>query len=271
MERRMVFVGVLFGVAVSYGGQFRARVRHSRSPSHKAAGAPPAFEVASIKPMKTPGGVTGGCHGIDSKFAPDDPGANVPLGRCVITAGRLSHLMGIAYQMPLQRISGFPEWDGPSRFDVEAKAEDPSTATAQQLLLMLQGLLTDRFKLVLHHTTMEVPVFAIACPIARKSGPKLRTSEQEAKSYFLSNGASLVFKGYSMPDLAEFLSGLPSIGRPVHDMTGLKGRFDFTLNVLESKPESLGDFKMTLENWQSAINDVQEQLGLKFESQKGSS
>jgi uncharacterized protein (TIGR03435 family) len=225
-----------------------------------------SFEVAAIKPTKLGGGVTGGCHGIDSKFAPNDPRAGVPLGRCVITAGRLSHLMGMAYQMPLERISGFPEWDGPSRFDLEAKAEDPSSATEQQLLSMLQALLTDRFKLTLRHNTMEVPAFAL---VVGKNPPKLHPSEQEVRSPFpeVRNG-SILFKGYSMPDLAEFLSILPSIGRPVHDMTGIQGRFDIALNILESKPETMGDLKVALATWQSAISDIQGQLGLKLDSTK---
>src|SRR2546421_10678256 len=110
---------------------------------------PVSFEAASLKPTVSGSGVVGGCRGIDSKFAATDPRNNVPLGRCVITAARLSHLMSIAFDLPLQRISGFPDWDGPNRFDVQAKADDPSTATEAQLYAMLQALLTERFKLTL--------------------------------------------------------------------------------------------------------------------------
>jgi uncharacterized protein (TIGR03435 family) len=100
---------------------------------------PLAFEVGTIKPTaSTNSGVTGGCRGIDSHYGANDSRATVPLGRCVITAGRLSHMMGIAFNISLQNIKGFPDWDGPSRFDLEAKAENPSTVTEQQLLLMLQ-------------------------------------------------------------------------------------------------------------------------------------
>jgi len=230
---------------------------------------PLAFEVASIKPTQSSGGgVSGGCRGIDSKFAPNDPRVNVPLGRCVITAGRLSHLMGIAFQMSLQRISGFPDWDGPSRFDLEAKADDPTTATEQQLLSMLQNLLSERFKLALRHITTELPVFAL---LVGKNGPKLHASELDARSPVPEvKGSALVLKGYSLADLADFLSNLPSIGRPVHDMTGINGRFDFTFNLLESQPESIGDLKMAIATWQNAVNDVQGPLGLTLESQKGS-
>src|SRR6516164_4983220 len=110
-----------------------------------------AFEVASIKPNTTSNGARGGCRGTDSKVAPNDPmlRASVPMGRCVITAARLSHLLNMAWGIPLQRISGLPDWDGPNRFDIEAKAEDPASTTEQQLTAMLQGYLTAQFRLTI--------------------------------------------------------------------------------------------------------------------------
>jgi uncharacterized protein (TIGR03435 family) len=68
--------------------------------------------------------------------------------------------------------------------------------------------------------------------------------------------------------LAEFLSNIPAVGRPVRDMTDLKGRFDIRLNVLESSPESIGDLKVGLENWQSIFADLQSQLGLRLENRQ---
>ncbi|HXR97190.1 MAG TPA: TIGR03435 family protein [Terriglobales bacterium] len=226
----------------------------------------PRFEAATLKPDTLHGGVEGGCHGIDSKFAPDDPGRDVPLGRCVITAGRLSHLMSIAYAMPLQRFSGFPDWDGPHRFDVEAEADNPSTTTEAQLLAMLRAFLTDRFQLKVHSVHTEAPGFAL---VVGKHGPKLHPSAQEAASAIPEfTGSAMILKGYSMADLAQFLSSLPSIGRPVRDMTGLRGRYDLTLNIFDNRPGADANMKSLIGNWQSAISDVQDQLGLKFESDK---
>src|SRR5215471_11884871 len=111
-----------------------------QSPSERK----PSFEVASIKPTKLQGmGVQSACHGIDSKFAPKDLAATVPLGRCVITSGRLSHMIGVAYNITMDMLKGGPEWviTGDNRFDLEAKAEDPSTATEAELQVMLQRLL----------------------------------------------------------------------------------------------------------------------------------
>ena len=76
------------------------------------AQAQPAFEVASLKPANPEGGgVRGGCHGIDSVYAGANERATAPpLGRCVITDGRLSHMIGIAFRIAsMQYIKGGPE------------------------------------------------------------------------------------------------------------------------------------------------------------------
>jgi uncharacterized protein (TIGR03435 family) len=227
---------------------------------------PLSFEAASIKPTVSASGVTGGCRGIDSKIAPTDPRNNVPLGRCVITAGRLSHLMSIAFDLPLQRISGFPDWDGPNRFDIQAKAEDPSKATEEELRSMLQAFMTDRFKLTLHREIKEMPTFSL---VASKGGPKnLHPSEQISES-MAPAGAGLVFKGFTMQNLAEFLSMMRDVARPVRDMTGIQGRFDFTLNVLGTKPEGIENLKAAIGAWETIFSDIQEQIGLRLESTRG--
>src|SRR5579863_4805407 len=92
------------------------------------AHAQPAFEVASLKPANPENnGVRGGCHGIDSVYAGANERASAPpLGRCVITGGRLSHMIGIAFRIPsMMYISGGPEelMSGPLRYSVDAKAE----------------------------------------------------------------------------------------------------------------------------------------------------
>jgi uncharacterized protein (TIGR03435 family) len=118
------------------------------------------FEVASIKPTVARSGVTGGCYGtVTTPF-----GGNltaIPTGRCVIAAARLSHLIGVAYDVEMNRVEGGPQWVwGADRFDVQAKAENPA-ATHQELLRMLQQLLSDRFSLRLHHETRMMPGYAL--------------------------------------------------------------------------------------------------------------
>src|SRR5947199_1362829 len=126
---------------------------------------PAAFEVASLKPRTTGvNGVHGGCHGIDSIYTPGQAVAAPPLGRCVIGDARLSHLVSIAWQtQTMDRIKSGPDWiaSGDERFNVEAKAEDPTKTTEKQLLVMLQALLVERFHMKFHREPAEVPGFAL--------------------------------------------------------------------------------------------------------------
>jgi uncharacterized protein (TIGR03435 family) len=226
-----------------------------------------AFEVASVKPSQMSGRgaprQVGGCRGSDAAIG-NGSRANIPLGRCVFRAVRLSEILSDMYNLPSNRISGVPDWDRSSFFDVEGKAEDPS-ATGAQLLQMLQRLLAERFHLAMHHVTAEAPIFAMR---VGKNGHKMRLSSDDAAPTG-PQGGRLVFKGYTMSRLAEFLSSMPSVGRPVQDMTQLSGRFDFTLAVLDTKPDSPDEMKLALSKWDSILSDVQEQLGLRFDSEKG--
>src|SRR5215472_10757483 len=160
-----------------------------------AAPEPLKFEVASVK-VATSGfnGVRGGCRGVDSVFSAQEQERNgiPPLGRCRITDARLSHLIGIAYGVSMQVLDTGPDWiqRGDLRFDVEAKAENPASATRQQLLTMLQNLLVERFQIKFHRVTKEEPGFAL---LVAKNGPKLRTSTsgEEKLSFVGPNGEEL--------------------------------------------------------------------------------
>jgi uncharacterized protein (TIGR03435 family) len=228
---------------------------------------PLQFEVASIKTTKSVSAVVGGCHGSDVEFGPNDIHSRVPIGRCVITAGRLTHIMAVAYKFNVNRIDGRPDWDGPTRFDVEAKAES-STATQQQLLQMLQALLADRFKLKIIRETRQLSGYTL---VVAKNGPTLREAQSTEESRLIVNGGnggksnkagarddkgpylnSISGQKTTMAQLVEHLS-LGAAGGPVVDQTGLTGYYDFTLNW-----ESGGSLSAVL----------QEQLGLKLEPQK---
>jgi uncharacterized protein (TIGR03435 family) len=53
------------------------------------------------------------------------------------------------------------------RYDIEARPESP--ATREQMLLMLQSLLSERFQLAFHRETKPLPVNAL---VVAKGGPK---------------------------------------------------------------------------------------------------
>ena len=105
------------------------------------------LEVATIK-LAEPGnikGYRGGCRGVDSKSTGDN--ANIPIGRCLITDARLSHMITMAWNMKtISIIQNAPDWviSTDERYNVQAKAEDPK-ATEAQLFEMLRALLVDGF------------------------------------------------------------------------------------------------------------------------------
>lgn len=201
---------------------------------------PLKFEVASVK-VATSGinGYQGGCHGIDfsPRLRPNE--TEVPLGRCVITDARLSHLISMAFDVPLQNLSTGPDWiqRGDLRFDVNAEAEDPRKTTQAQLLTMMQNLLVERFHLKFHYQNSTANGFAFT---VAKNGPKLRqsTSDQPKIRFTALNGEtvlkptsraiSLTAQKWSMADLANLLTAAGESG-PAVDKTGLAGDYDFTL------------------------------------------
>lgn len=219
----------------------------------------PEFEVATVKLNKAGGGVNGGCHGVDSKYTPGQAAVAAPLGRCVITAGRLSHLIGIAWNLRVQLIRNAPDWvmTGVERYNIEGKAEDPAKTTEAQLLQMLQALLIERFQLKFHRENEDRPGYAL---VVGKNGPKM--TQAKGKDVVTSFGdqlkpapggpINLTARKYTMQMLAAELS---YAGMPVIDKTGLAGEYDFALSWDESQGPAL-------------TTAVQQQLGLKLEPQK---
>src|SRR5262249_18592035 len=124
---------------------------------------------------------------------------------------------------------------------------------------MLRTLLAERFGLLLHRESRDLAVFAL---VAAKSGLKLRESEPETevgKEEFRP-GLKVAFRAYRIADLAEFLSTLTAIGRPVIDGTGLDRPYTFTLDLNEAVRQPEGG--------PSISTILQEQLGLKLEPRR---
>jgi uncharacterized protein (TIGR03435 family) len=160
------------------------------------------------------------------------------------------------------QVSGGPDWFDSARFDLEGKAAAP--ADENQLRLMLQTTLADRFKLVVRRGTKEMPVYALT---VAKGGPALHELKPgDPAPASMKEIAGLVklreIQGApagawsdrgTMQSFAEKLSGNPSIDRLVLDKTGLQGVYFFLVRW------------GTEDNFMAA---VEEQFGLKFEPQK---
>jgi uncharacterized protein (TIGR03435 family) len=107
---------------------------------------------------------------------------------------------------------------------------------------MLQNMLADRCKLVVHRVPAEMPAFAV---VLAKTGPKLtEAATDEAKPsgsipfpgggfitpYNRGERPRIGFTSFSMDAFAQFLRRLA--GAPVMDRTGLTGKYDISLNWL---------------------------------------
>jgi uncharacterized protein (TIGR03435 family) len=243
--------------------------------------------VASIKPSAPPsvGRIDVGLH-ID--------GAMV---RCSFLS--LKEYIRMAYQVKDYQVLG-PEWLASDRFDVAAKL--PAGATRDQVREMVQSLLEDRFRLKLHRDHKEFPVYGL---VVGKDGLKMKESApppdaaasvpvnitasgaHEGTTINLGNGASFTaaddrFEGtkLTMANTADLLARFAD--RPVVDMTGVKGRYDFTMQFspddframrirsalsagVALPPRAL---KLLEESSGDALFAQVEKLGLKLESRK---
>jgi uncharacterized protein (TIGR03435 family) len=129
----------------------------------QAPAAAPSFEVASVKaapPLDVNAIMSGKMH----------IGMKTDAARVDIGFSSLTDLVCLAYRVKPFQVSG-PEWMGSQRFDIQAKI--PDGASVDQVPEMLQALLADRFKLVLHRDNADHAVYAL---IVGKGGSKLKES-----------------------------------------------------------------------------------------------
>jgi uncharacterized protein (TIGR03435 family) len=214
---------------------------------------PLEFEVASVKTNKT-GQREGGITAIGGgRFR----AANIPF--------RI--LLATAYDVNFEQISGGPGWLDSERYDVEAKPD--RLATTQQIHLMLQRLLAERFGLVLRRETKEMPIFAL---VLDKGIKRIRVHEGPEVDFGIRPGdkGQVVFTGVSMPRFSRFLSMRSS--RTVIDKTGLAGVYDFELAWAPDEPqrdEGPDHPPQPDPLGASIFTAVREQLGLKLVSEKG--
>jgi uncharacterized protein (TIGR03435 family) len=212
----------------------------------------PKFAVASIR--------------VHSFAVPDRGGPPINGNQFTIRAN-FNQLVIYAYDLKVYQISGGPNWvthpstDG-DYYDISAKAEDGEALTEARARLMLQALLTDRFKLELHRETKEMPIYALT---ATRNGLKLKENERDMGCSSLGsvNQATVLstFTHCPMDALVRVLSG--AADRPVIDRTGLTGSYDFKVAFARDPAAAIAE-----SNAASLFTALQE-LGLKLEAQKG--
>jgi uncharacterized protein (TIGR03435 family) len=195
----------------------------------------PAFDAAEIKLVRP------------------EPGARVSddyqHGRFVVHNATLQMLIASAYNTRTDLVVGGPAWVATDHFDVSAKTEPTTPATA--LSAMLRALIDDRFELRTHHEQREVAVYAL---MVGKSGPKLQPTPEPSSVHSGCRGTPLACYKVSIPALAQMIPRMAplDIDRPVVDLTAIEGYYDIKL---ASGPGR-------------SIFDTIEELGLQLEPRK---
>lgn len=177
-------------------------------------------------------------------------------------------------------VVGAPKWLSSERYDVIAKVDGsrlPLTVSDRDQ--MIQSMLQDRLQLRDHSEIRNRPIFKLTVV---KSGAKLKPATPghdysngvkrpggapAGAGLFVKPGARprerrFVGQDASMAELARQMSYMPSdLNRLVVDATGLKGRYDFTLDWM---PPSEAD-----NSGPSLFTALADQLGLRLVSTTG--
>jgi uncharacterized protein (TIGR03435 family) len=234
---------------------------------------PPTFEVASIKKN------TSGSQSSSNRALPG--------GRVTVTNNTLRNMLRNFNRIQPYQLVGGPDWMSTDRWDIVAKAEgDPPP---ELMMEMMKTLLAERFKLVMHRETREMPVYALVAIKTGSLGPQLHRSTTDCVAVSADARARgvvpvvprggplcgtnmttgrMATSSTTMADLARNLSTVA--GRIVVERTGLAGNFDLELSWSGDAAEG------NAVNPPPAANDgpslftaIQEQLGLKLDPQRG--
>lgn len=273
----MTLKSVLFaGVLVC--GSASAQLLHPASPM-------PSFSVVSV-------------HPTDPKEDFPHGGINTDSYRATSTTIRavLAYAFGLGYDAELVNA---PSWVMNDHFDIQGKVDDDQVAVIrklsrddrdEQMRLMVQSMLAERFHLAYHFETRDLPVYVLEIAksglkcsqdttsppaIADPTRPRFRWSApppppppppgwhppSPSEHQALMQSLHLRTKGWPFWLTLTFLGHQPELaGRPVIDKTGLEGAYDCEMNWSQVDSEGAG---------QSYFSAVQDQLGLKFQSSKG--
>jgi uncharacterized protein (TIGR03435 family) len=216
--------------------------------------APQEFDVASVKPVRR----TVVAHAVS---------LSINHGTVTFDAAALRQIIGLSYGVQRVRVKGGPNWMDTELYDIVAKTESPD-ASKEQVMVMMQALLADRFKLVVHRETKELPVYSL---VVGKGGSKLKEASDSEKPGSTIAIGRFVFQKMSLVILVNTLANL--LGEPVLDKTGLTGLYDYGLDLTLDKNQLQGPRDSgpspPVDLGPVIFEALQDQLGLKLEAKRG--
>jgi bla regulator protein blaR1 len=239
----------------------------------------PTFDVVSIRAMKAdkPEDLLGNIH-------------HKPVGTYAVNHMGLRGLIAAEFFLDYNKrrlVFGGPAWIDSETFYIQASAKGSPGEDPQQL--MIQRLIEEKFKLVMHHEIQQLPAYALVLSEPGKLGPQLtphsdtaKCSNSPLKQPGPSEPMSAYCKGFFMnprpghmretgnemeiEQLGTFLS--QSLDRTVADRTGLNGFYDFAIEFAPSwgfgSEPAAGESAPPPSALPSIFTAVQEQLGLKL-------
>jgi bla regulator protein BlaR1 len=268
-------------------GLVNAPKLRAKAQAENMAAVTPAYKSASVQPHKA-------VKGVDERV-----GLMVRPDGLTAWGATLRTVMGVAYGVQADLISGAPDWVNSEKYDIVVNLPDSTVDEApkaagsigiQRLQLALQAFLADRFKLTLHRESKDLQVYEL---VVAEGGPKMK---EATAAYLNPNGVNgpegplppkgmmkmgpgeLTDQGAKLALLVEQLSW--QLGRTVVDKTGLTGNYDFSLrwtpgegeagmlNLMGGKPAP--DSTSPASTSSALFTAIQEQLGLKLQPQKAS-
>ena len=239
-----------------------------------------AFDVASVKPNTS---------NVDpaSRFALGPGDAYAPGGLFSAINQPLIVYIRFAFKLGQGDLMGLPAWIYNDRFDIEARST--ANATKDQMRLMMQSLLADRFKMRSHTESRTRPVFDLVLARRGRTGPNLRLHPKDDACVTSGSGPSAIMCGSAGPVPASlsgrgrlvgrdvgvarlaalFTNPVTAVDRPVVDRTNLTGTFDFDIEWSlppDSAPAPAASVEVREPTFLQALED---QLGLKLKPAKG--
>ena len=217
--------------------------------------ASPSFDVADV-------------HVSAKSNNPNMRGGALRGDRYELRNATMVDLIRTAYSVDADKVLGGPNWLELDRFDVIAKA--PASTSAATVKQMLQSLLADRFKLVVHQDTRALAAYSLTvgsgkAKLKETAGGNTGCQGQPQNE---PGGAPLQIvacRNMTMAALAEQLPRMAGayIQNPVVDNTGLKESWDFDIKWTPRAALALaGGDGITI------FDALDKQLGLKLELQK---
>ena len=235
---------------------------------------------------------------IHTNFPLSETDAYKPTGGRFFATFPVMSYITFAYKLTLapdQRhalLARMPKWAETDRFEIDAHAAQ-TNPTKDQMRLMMQSLLAERFHLTSHFEARTESVFEMRLVKPGQLGPKIHPHDEgkpcdvagppvpptdknflpPCDNYFRITNKGTRWGGSRNTTMETLAGAIPSLGdvsRTVVDRTGISGKYDW---IMEWSPESTrpqaSNADLATEPYRPHFSiQAQDQFGIKLETAK---